>query len=308
MAWDRATGTVSNYASPQRQDYTSTTTTAPSSIESSSTTSGTSTSSTDKTFNETVNTTNMDPASLAALKLLIQQLIGGGTQDLAQQKAQRQQEIQALQGQRSGFTKEAALADAQGAMGAMLRRALESALPTLVRSAEGAGTSANSMRALMTNDLATRAAEQAAALGLQNIGTYGGLTANLSSVLERLINAQDPVSAALLQALNISKGAVTNTNRSGSEQSNTVATQNSTTNSTQNNSGQQVTQSVDYANSGFGGSGDFYSPSGGSFSASGANANNNLSLEALQSYNRSTPSQDLQDLVSNDSWSGYTDF
>jgi hypothetical protein len=182
--------------------------------------------------------TNMDPQSKAALDLLIKQLMGGGTQQMAEDRARRIQEIQALQSQRAGYTKDAAFADAQGAMAGQLRAVLEKIAPSLVRAAQGAGTSQSSLRALLTQDMAARAAEASASTGLQAATSYGGINAQLSGVLSNLINSPDPVAAALLQALNIAKGA---TSSSTSSTNGTTTGSTSTTGSTNTNTQTQQT-------------------------------------------------------------------
>jgi len=156
-----------------------------------------------------VNQQNMDAKSLEALNKLIAQLLGGGTAEMGRQSAERAREIQNVTAQRSGYSREAALADAQGAMSQQLRQVMEKLLPSITRAAEGSGTSQNSMRALMLQDAATRAAESSAALGLDAVSKYGNIGATLSGVLEALTRPNDPAAQALLNALNVAKGAVT---------------------------------------------------------------------------------------------------
>lgn len=177
---------------------------------------------------------NMDPSSLAALQALISQLMGGGTQQMAEDRARRQQEIQALQNIRGQYSKEAAFGDAQGAMSQQLRQAMEASMPSLVRAAEGAGTSQNSMRALLTQDALNRAAEASSALGLQAAVQYGGLGANYSSVLEQLTRGDNTVTEALLNALNIAKGAVQDSTTQTSGTQTTTGVQNMNQIQTQN--------------------------------------------------------------------------
>lgn len=214
------------------------TTTSPSTNTTSS--NGTSSTSQNQSSTQNTSTVNMDPSSLAALQGLIQQLLGGGTREQAANKAQRQQELNKTGALRDQYTKAAAFADAQGAMNQFLRQAMEQAMPSLARAAEGAGTSANSMRALLTQDALTRASEGAAALGLNTAAQYGTVGANYSSVLERLSQADNSVTEALLGALNIAKGAVTNSTTTGSSSSN--STTNTSQSSVQNVGGTNSTQ------------------------------------------------------------------
>jgi hypothetical protein len=132
MAWTRDDSSSDGFIQAQNQ---TTNTQQNNTGSSSSVTNNNSVQNIDQTV--TTNTQNMTGKSLAALELLIQQLLGGGTNQQARQMAKRQQEIQANQALRSDYTKEAAFADAQGAMNHLLQQAMESSLPALVRAAEG---------------------------------------------------------------------------------------------------------------------------------------------------------------------------
>lgn len=170
-------------------------------------------------------TQNMDPQSLAALQLLIQQLMGGGTQQMANDMAARKGEINKVTQQRAGYSKDAAFSDAQGLMAQTMRRVMEQLVPSISRAAEGAGASQSSLRALLLQDAANKAAESSAAQGLNAAVQYGQIGANLSQVLEALTRPDNTVTNALLNALSIAKGAVTNTqgvtNTVGQTQTNT---------------------------------------------------------------------------------------
>lgn len=155
--------------------------------------------------------TNMSPESLAALELLIAQLMGGGTQDMANQEAIRQTEINRTRAQQASYSKDAAFADAQGAMAAQLVAALQKTLPTITRGAEAAGTSQNSMRALLAQDAAGQAAEGAATVGLNAATQYGQISSALAGVLANMTQPNNAATKALLDALNIAKGAVQTT-------------------------------------------------------------------------------------------------
>lgn len=195
-----------------------------------STTNQNSSSSSSGTKNASSTTTNFTPSSLAALELLIKQLLGGGTNQQAQENAFRQQEIGAVQGIRSQYGKSDAFADAQGAQSQQQRLAFERILPSLVRSAEGAGTSQNSLRALLLQDAANKAAESSAAIGLKASVDYGNIQGSLSNTLESLTRPQNTVVNNLLSALNIAKGAVvkSDSTENSSSSSNTNTTSNTT--------------------------------------------------------------------------------
>jgi hypothetical protein len=165
---------------------------------------------------KTVNTQNMPQASLAALEALITQLMSGGTPQMKEELNRVAYEMAQARGLRSEYSKSAAFNDASGAMAQTLRQSLEKMLPSIHRAAEGSGTSANSMRALLLQDAATRSSEAASAIGLKAAVDYGNISTNLTNALATLAGKSDPVTAALINALNISKGSVTNTQEDSS--------------------------------------------------------------------------------------------
>lgn len=192
------------------------------------TSSGTGTSNTSSTTTGTSNTasTNMDPKSLAALQTLIAQLMGGGTQQQANDQAARKSEINKVGAQRAEYSKEAAFADAQGLIAQTMQQALQTLVPSISRAAEGAGTSQSSIRALLLQDAAQKAAQSASVAGLGAAQGYGQIATSLSGVLEALTRPDNSVSNALLNALGIAKGAVTNSTTSGSSTTNTTGSTN----------------------------------------------------------------------------------
>jgi hypothetical protein len=152
-------------------------------------------------------TSNMDATSLAALQTLIKNLQG---QQAASTATFQQGQQAATQGI-GDYSKDAAFADAQGAMQANLADALAKLLPSIVRGAEGAGTSQSSMRALLTQQAASEAAKGSAALGLQAATDYGQIANQYLNSLTNANNTGDAITNALLDALGVAKGAVTNT-------------------------------------------------------------------------------------------------
>lgn len=150
--------------------------------------------------------TNFAAGGQDVLRTLLQQLLGGGTAEQRAERAARLEEINAVRQQRGDYTKEAAFIDAEAVSARESRLALEKLVPSLTRAAEGAGTSASSMRALLLQDAAAKAAESAAALGLQTATNYGNISASLSGVLANLTQPNNPVTQALLDAISLSKG------------------------------------------------------------------------------------------------------
>lgn len=168
-------------------------------------------------------TSQLDPKSQAALEALIAQLQGGGTPVMQASAAKRQEEIARNQAVAGQYTKQAAFSDATGAMNAKVAEVLQQLLPNIVRASEGAGTSQNSLRALLTQQAANNAANSAASLGLNAATQYGQVNSQIGNILEALTRPQeDQATQALIQALGIAKGAnVSSTTTETSESSQT---------------------------------------------------------------------------------------
>jgi len=220
--------TTDTAAGATKQDTTTTnsggtTTTSPTSTTTN--TSGTSV----KDLSSSTNTTNMSSQSLAALEALIQQLMSGGTANQKQDRATKNTEIANLQMDREGYSKEAAFGDAKGLMAQQMRLALEKLMPSINAASLGAGASSSSMRALLTQRASENAAENASAAGLGAAVNYGQIANGMSSVLANLIGQQDPVATALINALSVAKGSVTNSKTTGTETTNSTGTQTSNT-------------------------------------------------------------------------------
>jgi hypothetical protein len=156
-----------------------------------------------QTFLSGSSMSTMNGAGGDALSQLLAQLLGGGTAEQQASQSNRQQEIAAVRGQRNDYSKSAAMSDAQGAVAAQQRSALKELLPSINNASLGAGTSQGSMRALLLQDAAQKAADSSAALGLKASVDYGNISANLSSTLEALTRQNDPQTMALIEALKL---------------------------------------------------------------------------------------------------------
>lgn len=167
------------------------------------------------TSSQTQKTVAMDPKAIQALGILLTQLQGGGTADQQNDRAARTGAVNKTTQAAQGYTRENAFADAEGAMQAEVNNVLARLLPDILRQAEGSGTSQNSLRALLTQAAGMDAAQGAATIGLRTAVDYGNVNANLMSALSSLTGGNDPVQAAILQALNIAKGASTTTTTNG---------------------------------------------------------------------------------------------
>ena len=201
-----------------------------------STTNTTSSGTSVKDINSSANTTNMSPSQLAALNTLIAQLMAGGTPQMQADRQQKQGEIGTLQSSRAGYSKDAAFSDAKGLMAQQMRLTLEKLLPGINSASLGAGSSQSSMRALLTQRAAENAAENASAAGLGAAVNYGQIANGTSSVIANLLGQQDPVVGALVNALSVAKGSVSNTKTTGTETTNSTQQQQQTNSGSTNTS------------------------------------------------------------------------
>jgi len=281
----------------------STTSTSGGTSTTSPTSTSTSTNSTAvKDINSSTNTTNMSPANLAALNTLIQQLLGGGTANQKQDRAVKTNEIGTLQQQRAGYSKDAAFSDAKGLMAQQMRLTLEKLLPGINSASLGAGASQSSMRALLTQRAAENAAENASAAGLGAAVNYGQVSNGISSVLANLIAQQDPATAALINALSVAKGAVSNSKTTGTETTNTSGQQ-SQTSSGGTVTTSPTTTSVNYSQPGSLAPMTSGQQSGLTFFAP-LQTDESIALNNLKYIG--TTRDTLDQLLGNDSWGGYT--
>lgn len=175
-------------------------------------------------------TENMTPTALAALEGLIAQLMGGGTPEQQRERALRERQIDETRSIQNNYSKEAAFADAKGAMSAQLTAVLAELLPAITRASEGSGTSQSSLRALTLQKAGQQAADSAATLGLKASTDYGSIATSLAGVLEALSRPTSEATNALINALNTAKGAVESktVNQSGSTSSSGTSTTTST--------------------------------------------------------------------------------
>lgn len=140
------------------------------------------------------------PSQSSVLSSLISQL-SGSWQNIRPNQQARQDTIKNAQQQLEDYDKESAFADAQGLINQTLAQQMQETMPSIVRAADGAGASASSMRALMTQRATENAAQAAAAQGANLAVQYGQLNQGNSQVLEALTRADSTELDALLRAL-----------------------------------------------------------------------------------------------------------
>ena len=188
---------------------------------------------------ETVNMDFMSASGRQALDSLLAQLAAGGTPEQRAIQEDILRTMQRIKVQQVEFSKDAAFRDADNAMALQLQRAMETALPSVLLAGESAGTSGDALSALLTQDLATRAAGESAQLGLGAAVDYGNISANLSQTLAGLANREDPAVQALIAALGVDKGSKqtgtskTRSSNSSSSSSSTKSTQDTASSQTQ---------------------------------------------------------------------------
>ena len=153
-----------------------------------------------------------DEEALTLLKNLIKQLATGGTDQQKEANAERKQTIQDTRASAADYTKDKAFKDAADLVSQSLQNAMEKQMPAISKSIQGAGTSSSSMQGLLSQKLAADSSQAAGALGAQQATAYGGITANLASVLERLTQADSTTENSLINALALLRNTVSNSN------------------------------------------------------------------------------------------------
>ena len=153
-----------------------------------------------------------DEEALTLLKNLIKQLATGGTDQQKEANAERTQTIQDTRASAADYTKDKAFKDAADLVSQSLQNAMEKQMPAISKSIQGAGTSSSSMQGLLSQKLAADSSQAAGALGAQQATAYGGITANLASVLERLTQADSTTENSLINALALLRNTVSDSN------------------------------------------------------------------------------------------------
>ena len=160
-----------------------------------------------------------DEEALTVLKNLIKQLAGGGTDQQRESNQERQQTIQDTRATAQDYSKDKAFSDAKDLITQSLQSSMEKQMPAISKSIQGAGTSSSSMQGLLSQKLATDASTAAGALGAQQATAYGGISANLASVLERLTQNDSTTENSLVNALALLR----NTTSSSKSESSSVS-------------------------------------------------------------------------------------
>ena len=168
-----------------------------------------------------------DEEALTILKDLIKQLAGGGTDQQRATNQERQQTIQDTRATAQDYSKDKAFSDAKDLITQSLQSSMEKQMPAISKSIQGAGTSSSSMQGLLSQKLATDASTAAGALGAEQAKAYGGISANLASVLERLTQNDSTTETSLVNALALLRNTVSSSNSVSSSVSSGVSSSNS---------------------------------------------------------------------------------
>ena len=109
----------------------------------------------------------------------------------------QQQQTQADYGKDDAFN------DAQALMDKAIGDVMAERMPGLTMSAEGAGASASSMRALLMGNIMNEAATEASALGARQAVEYGNINNQAGAVLEQLTRTDPAALNALVDAMRL---------------------------------------------------------------------------------------------------------
>lgn len=145
-----------------------------------------------------------------AIKGKLTGLIAGTDADALLAKQQKQESISGYDKLLADYSKQGAFTDAAALMQQNLNAAMEANKPAIQRAVEGSGTSAGSMQALLSQQLADKAALSAGALGAEQAKAYGQISANLMGGRGQLTTGKDDSISGIAQLgdlLKISRGS-----------------------------------------------------------------------------------------------------
>lgn len=201
-----------------------------------------STSTTDERSTTDFNIDTMSQSGRQAMQQLLATLSAGGTEEQRRILQEQLQTLQNVRGRQEDYTRETALADSEGMVQRTLQQALEESLPSILLAGAGAGTSGGAISALLTQDMAARAAGEAATVGTNAVQGYGGILAQLTGQeVAAGQNMEDQALEALLGALGIDSGSMkrgqqTTNSRSTTTGRETTSSRENTTGSSRQNS------------------------------------------------------------------------
>jgi hypothetical protein len=150
------------------------------------------------------------------IKGLIGQFNNGGTEAYKQAQAQRQQSIGMLDSSLQDYSKKNAFQDAVDLMSSNLNKSMEAQKPAIQKAMEGAGTSAGSMQALLSQKLSADASREAGAMGAQQAVAYGQIASNLLNQRGSLTTGVDQSIDPMVKLADLLKVSTSQQQSSGS--------------------------------------------------------------------------------------------
>jgi len=149
-----------------------------------------------------VNTTNtqtsftgiQDPETVAAIKQALLTTAAKGDNPNSSSSG-TSTEVAKIDSTLADYTKKAAFEDAAALIQQSLNKSMESQRPAITKAIEGAGTSASSMQALLSQKLASQASIDAGALGAEQAKAYGNISANLLGTQGKLVTDQQSLTS-----------------------------------------------------------------------------------------------------------------
>lgn len=182
------------------------------------------------------NIDTMSDSGRQAMQQLLATLAAGGTDEQRRILEEQLNTLQNVRGAQADYSRETALGDSEALMQTMLQRSMESALPGILAAGSGAGTSGDAITALLSQDLASRAAGDAAGVGVQAVQGYGGILAQLmGQEVAASQGMEDQALGALLEALGVDAGSMKRGQQTTNSRSTTRGRE--TTNSRESTSG-----------------------------------------------------------------------
>ncbi len=132
-----------------------------------------------------------DQEVYGALKSKLSGMLAGTDADTLRAKQLKEQSISGYDSLLRDYSKQSAFTDAASMMQQNLNSAMEANKPAIQRAVEGSGTSAGSMQALLSQQLADKAALSAGSMGAEQAKAYGQISANLMGSRGQLTTGRD---------------------------------------------------------------------------------------------------------------------
>lgn len=163
--------------------------------------------------------------ALASLLAFIKKGGSGGSEAVKNSATTAKGQQEAISKLLEDYSKGSAFSDAAQLMAQNLQSSMQSNMPAISKAIQGAGTSANSMQGLLSQNLATASAQAAGALGAQQAVSYGQIQSSLSNTLKELSALDLSKESNWLKAIELLKvsqsqsSSVSNNVSSGTQQS-----------------------------------------------------------------------------------------